>query len=179
MNTRTSVFRAIGLIGIALGLCGQPAHATLYMAGVPSAGYQTGIGALVRHGLTVQARTNLSRLIAGGSFEAWCVSEHTDRFRGERELSSALIAQTNVLFVTIPASLPAYQNMPGFESVERGRTIQCYFDWRAYAEEPKYVIGVLGTTVEVGGEKQRTDGRVSFTMDKPGISTGEDDACIP
>jgi hypothetical protein len=56
MNTRTSVFRAIGLIGIALGLCGQPAHATLYMTGVPSAVYQTGIGALVRHGLTVQAR---------------------------------------------------------------------------------------------------------------------------
>ena len=179
MITRSSVFRAIGLIGIALGLYGQPAHATLSMDAVPSAVYQTGIGALVRHGLTVHARTNLSRLIAGGSFEAWCMSEHTDRFRGERELSSALIGRPNVLYVTIPTSLPAYQNMPGFESVERGRTITCYFDWKAYAEEPKYTIGFMGTTVEVGGEKLKTDGRVAFTMDKPGTATGEDDACIP
>jgi len=175
----TNTFRAIGLIGIALGFCGQPAHATLYLSGTPTPVYQLGIGALVKHGLVVNASTNLARLIAGGSFVAWCMSEHTENIHRERELSSSLISQRNVLFVTIPESLPAYENMPGFQNLERGREIHCYFDWKAYAEEPIYTIGVLGTTVQVGGERLKEDGTVPFMMNKPGTATGDDDACIP
>lgn len=166
-------------IGAALALSGQPAHATLFFAPTPSAVYQPGHSALVRLGLTVQASTNLSRLVAGGSFDAWCMSEHTGNIRREREESSALIGRQNVLYVTIPPTIPAYLNMPGFENLERGRTIMCYFDWRAYAEEPSSTIGVLGTTVTIEGERARLSGTEEFDMYKPGRSTGDDDACIP
>ena len=79
----------------------------------------------------------------------------------------------------IPEQLPALRNMPGFESVSRGQRIECSYRWTAFAREGTYTIGTPGTSMPVGGGEIYDSGTISFSMRKPGTSTGGDDACIP
>jgi hypothetical protein len=179
MNPRRfSVFLMV-LAGVAVSLGSRPALATLSMSTVPSSVYQFGTGSGVYLGHTVIAGTNLNRLIAGGTFRATCASTYTGEIPGSRTLSSNLLGQYNRLTVTIPESLPALRNMPGFLSAPRGSRFECQYNWTSFAQEPTYTVGVPGFSVTLGGEQLADSGIVTFWMQKPGTSTGNDDACIP
>jgi hypothetical protein len=178
MRITTKAFSAI-IVGAAAVIGAPPASASLSLKTLPSSVYQYLTTTAVYLGHTVIAGTNLNRLVAGGSFSASCVSAETGAITGERTLTSNLIGQYNQLYVTIPETLPALRNMPGFENVQRGSRIQCNYDWKSFAREPTYTVGVPGLTFTVGGEEQSDSGRVSFWMQKPGTSTGGDDTCIP
>lgn len=178
MNTRNSVAHALA-IGLAAAFCGQSANATLAFKVQPSAIYQYLTTTAVYLGHTVIAGTNLNRLVAGGSFIASCASPLTQTISGERTLTSDLLGQYNQLYVTIPAQLPALMNMPGFENVQRGAQIQCNYDWKGFAREPTYTIGVPPLSITVGGVETSDSGRISFWMTKPGTASGGNDTCIP
>jgi hypothetical protein len=178
MNTRITVGRAL-VIGMAAALCAGEASATLSLKVQPSSVYQYMTTTAVYLGHTVIAGTNLNRLVAGGSFIASCASPFTQTITGDRTLTSDLVSQYNQLYVTIPAQLPALMNMPGFENVQRGASIQCNYDWRAFAREPTYTISVPPLSITVGGQEASDSGRISFWMTKPGTSTGGNDSCIP
>src|SRR4051812_43043054 len=100
-------------------LCGPPAaHASLSMSVNLRSINQLGDGSTaVSLGHAVLAGTNYDRLIAGGSFNASCVSAYTGTISAERTLTSALISRYNQLYVNIPEDVPAVRNMPGFENV--------------------------------------------------------------
>jgi hypothetical protein len=166
-------------VGAAALLCMQPANATLNLKTQPSSIYQYLTTTAVYLGHTVIAGTNLNRLVAGGSFVASCADPNTQTITGERSLPSDLIGQYNQLYVTIPEQLPALRNMPGFENVQRGAQIQCNYNWKSFAREPTYTVGVGGLTITVGGEEMSDSGTVSFWMKRPGTASGGNDTCIP
>jgi hypothetical protein len=151
----------------------------LTLSGIPTSPYQVGNTAQVRTGLVVVAGTNLPGLTAGGSYNATCVSPHTSFIRASRELSSTQYFKYNQLYVTVPEWVPDVRNMPGFESIDRGQTIQCVLDWEAHARESIFSIGIPGSSIPIGGEQGSTGSSISFSMNKPGTATGDDDACIP
>ncbi|HET9472998.1 MAG TPA: hypothetical protein VFO82_03840 [Steroidobacteraceae bacterium] len=179
MNSQTVGFRVFCALFTMAALFSQPALATLKMSTVPSNVYQLSTTSLVSLGHSVIAGTNLSRLIAGGSFLAECGSPYTGVIPGERELTSALIGKYNQLVVTIPDWVPALRDMPGFDNVPRGSRLSCTYNWKSYASEPEYLVGIPGFQIKVGGETAKDSGAVFFQMQKPGTATGEDDACIP
>jgi hypothetical protein len=146
---------------------------------VPSSIYQSGTTALVYHGHTVVASTNMNRLEAGGSFRATCMSPDTGSITGSRSLPAAALLGGLQLYVTVPAQLPGLKPMPGFESAPRGANLQCSYDWTAYSREAQYTLGVPGVSVPIGGGEMSLSSSVSFRMRKPGTATGNDDACIP
>jgi hypothetical protein len=166
-------------IGLVAALCIQPANATLMLKTQPSLVYQYLTTTAVYLGHTVIAGTNLNRLVAGGSFVASCASPDTQTITGERSLTSDLIGQYNQLYVTIPEQLPALRNMPGFENVQRGAQIQCNYNWKSFAREPTYTVGIPGFQITLGGEEGSDSGTVSFWMKRPGVAGGGGDTCIP
>ncbi len=117
---------------------------------------QLGVGSTaVNLGHTVYAGTNFNRLVAGGSFNASCVSAYTGSIPGERTLTSALVARYNQLYVTIPAQFPAVLNMPGFENVPAGSVLSCTYAWTSRAQESTYTISLLGFGITIGGEEKK------------------------
>lgn len=179
MNQQTILRNMFMLLGVMASLAATPAHATLQMNTVPVTVHQFGTGSGVYLGHAVVAGTNLNRLIAGGTFRATCSSPYTGEIPGARTLTSNLIGQYNSLTVTVPETLPALRNMPGFHNVPRGQRIECQYYWTSHAEEPVYTVGIPGFSVTVGGERLLDSGIQTFWMQKPGTSTGNDDACIP
>jgi len=160
-------------------VCCLTAQASLSMKVVPYQAQQLGTGSGVQLGHTVVAGTNLNRLIAGGSFIASCDHQDTGTIPGSRTLTSDLIAKYNQLYVTVPDTVPSLRNMPGFSSLPRGTELMCQYNWKAFAREPTYTVGIPGFSFTVGGEEAEGSGVVTFWMRKPGTADGEDDACIP
>ena len=178
MNAHKISIAVAASLMAATALVSQPAQAVSLNVVVSSI-YQNSTSAGVWHGHTVLSSTNMNRLEAGGSFRASCMSPDTGNISGSRSLPASGLAGPLQLYVTIPTQLPALRNMPGFESVPRGSTLQCSYDWTAYAREAMYTIGIPGVSVPVGGGEMTLSNSRSFTMRKPGTSTGGDDACIP
>jgi len=149
------------------------------MSVVPSSVYQFGTGSGVYLGHTVVAGTYLNQLVAGGSFSTSCDLMDVGTITGERSLTSNLIGRRNQLYVTIPETVPALRNMPGFLNAPRGSELMCQYHWTAFAQEATYNVGVPGFTVPIGGQVRRESGAVTFWMRVPGTADGEDDVCIP
>ena len=178
MSTPRSALRSLAaLVGSAM--CCLPVQASLNMKVVPYEAQQLGTGSGVQLGHTVIAGTNLNRLTAGGSFLASCERQETGTIPGNRTLSSNLIGQYNQLYVTVPDTIPTLRNMPGFSSLPRGTELMCEYNWKAFAREPTYTIGIPGFSFTVGGEEREESGVVTFWMRKPGTADGDGDACIP
>jgi len=173
MNSRNFVVSPALFLSCAL-FASMAAQASLTMSTTPQSIYQIGDGSsAVSLGHTVYARTNFNRLIAGGTFNASCASTYTGSIPGERTLPSESFASGNVLYVTIPAQLPAYLNMPGFESVPAGTTLSCTYAWTSRSQESTYSIGVPGIGITIGGQELRDGGSIGFYMNRSG--SGEPD----
>ncbi len=173
------MLRAAILIAGMAALPSLPAQAALSLKTVPSSVYQHMSTSLFWFGHTVIAGTSISRLTAGGSFTASCMSPYTQSLWGERSLTSEVFGKYNQLYVTIPAELPALRDMPGFDSAPRGSRLDCSYNWRSFAKEATYSVGIPGSSVTIGGGEASDTGSVRFVMQKPGTATGEDDTCIP
>jgi hypothetical protein len=154
-------------------------HATLRMNVQVSSIYQLGNNASVSLGHTVTAETNLNRVTAGGSFVASCVG--LGSVPGQRSLTSSRPLVRNSVVVTIPERLPGTVTMPGFYSMSRGQTVDCSYDWTAFAEEATTSITIPpGYSITLGGEKESNSGNVFFQMSKPALGDGGDEvACHP
>lgn len=178
MSTIRIVFRSLAaLVGSAM--CCLPANASLNMDVVPYKAQQLGTGSGVQLGHTVIAGTNLNRLTAGGSFLVSCDRQEAGTIPGNRTLSSNLIGQYNQLYVTIPDTIPSLRNVPGFSSMPRGTELMCQYNWKGFAREPTYTVGIPGFSITVGGEEKEESGVVTFWMRKPSTADGDGDACIP
>jgi hypothetical protein len=178
MNNRRNSIHLLAAIGVCAAAWTAPAQA-LSMSVQPSRIYQYSNTANVYVGHTVAASTNMNQLEAGGSFRASCISPDTGEITGSRSLPASNLIGGLQLYVTIPAQLPALKPMPGFANVPRGATLSCTYAWTAFAKEATYSIGVPGLSMPVGGQQATASTSISFTMRKPGTSTGNDDACIP
>jgi hypothetical protein len=164
MNSR--IFKIPALSTLAVLTCFAPiANATLTMNTLLQPISQLGVGSTAVYvGHTVTAGTNFNRLVAGGSFNASCISSDTGSIPGERAITSALILRYNQLAVTIPEQLPALRNMPGFENVPPGSVLSCTYAWTSRAQESTYSIGLPPLTITLGGEELRDGGSVGFQM---------------
>jgi len=166
MNLRTLVLSAAVLLSGAL-LMPTAAHASLALSTRLQSIAQMGDGSsAVSLGHTVMASTNLNRLIANKTFNSSCASTVTDSIPGERTLPSESFVGGNSLYVTIPAQLPAYLNMPGFENVTGGTILSCTYAWTSRAQEATYTVGVPGFGITIGGQELRDGGSVGFYMYK-------------
>lgn len=155
----------IAAIAVAALCCAPCARASVNLSTVLRDIYQLGVGSTaVSLGHTVVAGTNFNRLIAGGSFVASCVSPDTGSITGERTLTSALTAQYNQLYVTIPEQFPAVMNMPGFEFVPAGSILSCTYAWTSRAQESTYTVGIPGFGITIGGEEKKAGSTVGFQM---------------
>ena len=129
---------------------------------------QFGTGSGVNLGHTVLASTPYNRLIAGGTFTAACNHSATLPLTGERTLPSETYGfDQNILYVTIPETVPALRNMPGFGSVERGTELSCTYRWTARAIEGGYTIGIGGISFVTGNGERTDGGTVEFKMVRP------------
>ena len=166
MNSRIFVLSTLLVLTSPL-FSSSPARASLSMSTTPQSIFQIGDGSsAVSLGHTVFARTNLNRLVAGGTFNASCASTVTGSIPGERTLPSESFVGGNSLYVTIPAQLPAYLNMPGFENVTGGTILSCTYAWTSRAQEATYTVGVPGFGITIGGQELRDGGSVGFYMYK-------------
>jgi hypothetical protein len=177
MNSRIVIF---SILATAALCCPPAARASLNFQTVLRDIYQLGAGSsAVSLGHTVVAGTNLNRLTAGGSFNASCASTFTGSIPGERTLTSALVAQYNQLYVTIPAQFPAVLNMPGFELVPAGSILSCTYAWTSRAQESTYTIGIPGLGITIGGEERRDGSSVGFQMVQSFGGDEPSHGCLP
>jgi hypothetical protein len=179
MKTQASTLGALLSFGVLAAFCSSSTQAALSMKTVPSSVYQHMTTSQFWFGHTVIAGTYITRLTAGGSYSASCVSQDTQAVTGGRTLTSEVLGNYNQLYVTVPAVLPASREMPGFDNVPRGSRLDCYYNWSSFAKEATYTIGIPGSSITIGGGEAADSGVVKFVMQKPGTATGGDDACIP
>jgi hypothetical protein len=129
----------------------------------------------VRLGHVVDSRTSFNRLTAGGTFTARCNDSRIVPTSGQNQYSDWAIFGGIALTVSIPENLPALVSMQGFLSLPRGTTIDCSYDWTAYAIDVGY--SVSGQVI--GGGETRQAGSHPFTMRVPGRGGGDWTTCIP
>ncbi|HET9864004.1 MAG TPA: hypothetical protein VFP37_11215 [Steroidobacteraceae bacterium] len=179
MNHRNQVsVGALALVAMLLSGGMQPAHAITTKAILQSI-YQNGMTAAVNVGHTNYATSNMNRLTAGGSFVASCPSTYTGTISRQRTRTAESYIGGTELYVTIPEWLPATLNMPGFENVPPGTTLNCSYEWTVNAEESTFTIGFGGIGMTIGGGKVSDSGAVSFVMRKAGEDGERDDTgCI-
>lgn len=165
------------LSGAILTLGAQPAHAFNMNTQLQSI-YQIGFTAAVSLGHTVIASSDMNRLYAAGAFEARCVSSLTGSIVDQRGLPAEALMGGTQLYVTVPEWLPAQRNMPGFDQVPGGTTLNCSYNWTADAEESTYSIGVPGFGITIGGKKAHGGSSVPFEMYVPGSGSKDNNGCI-
>lgn len=172
MKTRISILVALACAGQANAIDLKTTNLTVY---------QVGTGSLVKVGHVVHASTNYNRLTAGGSFVASCAHQITNLpITGNRSLFTENAFGGLRLDVTIPAQQPAHRNMPGFNALPRGTTINCTYNWTSIAVEGGYTVGVGGTSFQTGNGSVSEGGSEHFIMNVPGTSSSEDNSvCIP
>ena len=163
-----SITQAFMIAGAALAVCGPPPALAHLDAGatIQSIAQLGDASTAFTLGHTVFASTNINRVVAGGSYRAACASTYTGTVEGQRTLTSDLIAQRNVLYVTLPEQLPAVRNMPGFENAPYGTSLSCTYVWTAFAREGTQSVGVPPYTITIGGEEYADGNTVNFVMTK-------------
>lgn len=169
---------AIALVAVLAPAAPLRAAPTLRTTVLPI--YQVGTGAGVSLGHVVQASTVFNRLTAGGTYVASCASPDMQPTTGQRTLSSDGLLGGRSLTVTIPEWVPATVNMPGFNSLTRGTTVACTYNWTSRAVEGGYTVGSGGISFPTGSGERAEGSTQQFTMSVPG-DTNQDDwqGCVP
>jgi hypothetical protein len=142
--------------------------------------YQVGTGSQVRIGHTALASTNYNRLYAGGSFTVACGFGGIAQATGANFLSAENYFGKLQLNVTIPQVHPAYVNLTGFYTADRGETIHCAYNWISRAEEGGYSVGAGGISFQTGNGRREEGGSQPFVMivrDTGDVDEGS--TCIP
>lgn len=140
--------------------------------------YQVGTTGQVKLGHVVHASTPYNQLAAGGSYVATCSG--TMSTTGSRSLSASNFGGGLRLTVTVPATQPAYVNMPGFSSQTRGSEFTCTYNWTSSATEGGLSIGAGGISYQTGNGHQNEGGTEIFMMRVPGgTDPNENSMCIP
>ena len=178
MKSRNPKYFA-SILGVALITFSSVPAQAVTLDTVPTNIYQFSTGSLFYLGHTVIAGTPIFSMTAGGSFVASCPGHSTAPVTGERSFTSVVLGKYNQAVVTIPEWVPALRDMPGFDGAPRGSRWQCFYDWKSWAREATYTVGIPGSSITIGGGEQSDSGSIFFFMQKPGTATGDDDACIP
>lgn len=140
--------------------------------------HQVGTAGLVKLGHVVHASTPFNQLMAGGGYVASCSGSMTTS--GSRTLSASNFGGGLRMTVTIPASQPAYVNMPGFSSQARGSEFTCTYNWTSTATEGGLSISAGGISYQVGNGTQSQGGTEIFMMRVPSATDpNENSSCIP
>lgn len=141
--------------------------------------HQVGTTGQVKLGHVVHASTNYNRLMAGGNYVAACNPGMLST-SGSRTLSAENLVGGLRLTVTIPASQPAYVNMPGFNSQPRGSEFVCTYTWSSFGTEGGYSVGAGGISFQAGNGHQAEGGTQVFMMRVPSATDpNENSTCIP
>jgi len=178
---RFHVVRRLGATFLALAATAVSPQLTFAVEMSPyvSTPSQWGTGSGFYLGHTVSARTRYNNLTAGGSYTAQCNHPATLPVTGERTLSSSTLGlEPNVLWVTIPAQLPAVRNLTGWAKIPGDTYLACNYRWTAMATESGYSIGVGGISFQIGNGTMRDGGTVDFEMYRP-PKEDADGGCIP
>lgn len=143
--------------------------------------YQIGTTDGVSLGLVALGSTDFNRLTVGGTYEAACMNYVMGRVTGQRTLSTSNILGGLSLATTVPEWVPGRVNMPGFDSLARGATVNCTFAWTARAIEGGVSVSFGGiSTPLLGSEEASLGSTTSFIMRKPSLGDGGDRVgCIP
>jgi hypothetical protein len=169
---------SIALFGASILAFTAPSAEALTLKPQPIEPSQVAFTAAVRHGLAVSASSPMNRLIAGGSYVVRCAHANTGTIEGQRSFGSSAFGW-NQLTVTVPETLPAIRDLPGFDVVAAGTTLSCNFSWTAFAEESTYSIGSGGIGITVGGMRAGDGSSISFEMRKRGEDGERDNtSCI-
>ena len=168
------------LVPMVLIAAAAPTHAMPDLRTTVLPIYQVGTGAGVSLGHVVQAYTVYNRLTAGGTYSASCASAMMLPTTGQRTLSSDGLLGGRSLTVTIPEWVPATINMPGFNSLTRGTTVSCTYNWTARAVEGGYTVTPGGISFQSGNGERLEGSTQPFQMSVPGdTNTGDWQGCIP
>ncbi len=177
MKTLHSGFSCAALLGVAL--CASTPASAVQMSVYVYEPYQVLTSGNVRVGHAVSASTDFNRLVAGGTFLAQCAHPQILSVPGQRtETASGLVGGLSMT-VTVPEQQPAYINMPGFDSLPRGTTVDCTYAWTARAVESGYTLSGGGLGVPIG-QGEKSDGAVRyFKMKAPSTDPSGNPKCIP
>jgi hypothetical protein len=175
MNISRRILRRLCMSGAAALLVTSTPAAAVGLTVIPSLIYQSGTSGAVYLGHTVDANTNYNRLVAGGSYTVTCNSPSTLPLTGQRTLSTETFGGPTILVVTIPATLPSLQSIPGWSSVSPDTELACTYAWTARAVEGGYSIGAFGISFQTGNGERTEGGTLPFRMFKPDRT---DDGCI-
>jgi hypothetical protein len=172
-----SRFSCAALLGVAV--CASAPTFAVQMSVYVYEPYQVMTSSSVRLGHAVSASTNFNRLVAGGTFVAQCANPQMLPVPGQRtETASGLMGGLSMT-VTIPENQPAYVNMPGFESLPRGTTVDCTYSWTARAVESGYTLSGGGLGVPIGQGEAGDGATRSFKMKAPSTDPDGNSKCIP
>jgi hypothetical protein len=142
--------------------------------------YQVNASARVRLGHTVIASTIYNRLYAGGTYTAGCAHPQMGAATGGRGFSGENLTGGVQLYVTIPETLPALVNMPGYWTLPRGTEVNCTYYWTSTATEGGYTVGVAGINFQTGNGTRNEANTQEFYMRVPGSTDpNENSSCIP
>lgn len=179
--SRVEWLSRLGALALVVSLAGStPARAMPDLRTTVLPIYQVGTGSGVSLGHVVQAYTVYNRLSAGGTYSASCASAQMLPATGQRFLSSDGLLGGRSLTVTIPEWVPATINMPGFDSLTRGTTVTCTYNWTARAVEGGYTVGSGGISFPTGSGERSEGSTQPFQMSVPGDTNTDDwQGCIP
>jgi len=180
MNIPNSFFRLCALSATALVLATPPEASAVQLSTHVTSIYQLGVGAGVMLGHAATGSTNYNRITVGGAYIAQCASPLMLPTTGQRTLSRENLTGGLSLVTTIPQVVPSLVNMPGFNALPAGTTVDCTYNWTSRAVESGYTIGAGGGSFPVGNGERSEGGTQLFVMNVP-AATGDDsgDGCHP
>jgi hypothetical protein len=169
-------FRNVGIAAcVAAGVMGAsaPARADLqaYIRALPV--FQVGTDAFVSFGTVVEARTNLNALWASGNYRLECSDPNIrPPLTGNRGWSDNGLWGPRAVTVTVPATVPSIQALPGWLTVMGGTYVSCTYTHSGSARTNLLPIGSGGTTIPIGGDSWEESETIAFGVMKPGTSFG-------
>jgi hypothetical protein len=170
VKSMTTFIAAAAVSALALS---HPARADLDADLIPLPAVQVGTSGFISFGTVVTARTNINSIWASANYRIEC-SDPAIRpaLAGGRGWSDNGLVGPRSVTVTAPASLPAVQELPGWQAVMGGTYVSCVHTNIGHAKTNILPIGGGGTTIPLGGDSWEESKQITFGLMKPGTSFG-------